>query len=131
MAFRTNSNSAQKPLPSARAGMGDKASPQSHLVAQTVTLQSVAPVALHTSCEGAARLLQAFTPEHGGPPLQVGHAPAAGSGPSLQVRISQSWGHFKRGMIWLEHSLIGDVIGLISLFGGMYLLLIISWAASI
>lgn len=59
---------------------------------------------------------------------QVGHAPVVGSGPSLFSR--QCWGHFKRGLAWLEDSLIGDVIGLISLFGGMYLLLIIGWAAS-
>ncbi len=126
MSHSPDTSSALLPLPGASAGTGGGVSPHSRPVARTVASQIATPVALPTSCGGAVRLPQAFS-EHGGTLSQVGHAPAAGSGPS--ARRSRR-GHIKRGLMWLENSLIGDLIGLICLFGGMYLLLIISWAAS-
>lgn len=122
MSHSPDTSSALLPLPGVSTGTGGGASPHSRPVARPVARQSAAPVA----CGGAARLPQALS-EHGGTLSQVGHAPAAGSGPGAR-KLRR--GHIKRGLMWLENSLIGDLIGLICLFGGMYLLLIITWAAS-
>lgn len=70
-------------------------------------------------------------------PARFCHVAEAGTGPSPEQPKLGGWGHLKhvvrairRGWNWLNNHWIGDVVGLLGLFGGWYAFLLIGWAMS-
>lgn len=57
-----------------------------------------------------------------------GHAPEGGIGPSLLRPEMQCWGQLKSVARWLDDSWIGDLIGVICIFGIWYVFYLFGWA---
>ena len=61
---------------------------------------------------------------------KVGHASEGGNGSSLRSPVAQCWSHLKHVNCWLQDSWIGDLIGVICLFGIGFGFWLIGWVLS-
>ncbi len=95
--------------------------------ANTVASQgSLTAAPLLTTPEGASHPSGAFWNSE--IPPRFGHAPGGGIGPGLRAPEAQRRGRLKRVARWLDDSWVGDLIGVVCLFGGGYLFLLLAWA---